>query len=777
MKKNNCAFLDYVQISDYSEYPSAKSAGYKDDDDDFCIGQSGGILMKMDFIFIDVELFSKVGDEFRNSCSSVLTTDGRYCKYPKDTKLYKEFWARETQRRRKGMIRNCKLYKKDIPGYVDAITGKDKETCIIKYVNYLYTLTREERKKYLYPLRITGDHYNYLNYGKIMRTTTEDERKELDRLGKYKVKKIKAFPRFWDGDYWNFKIDEFIAFNGLHLCKGKARRKGYSFKRGSQSANTINLNRDITIILGAYDIKYLTKAGATTDMLKTNLDWYETHTYWSRGYLSEDLRSIELGYKKQKTGNKKYGYRSKALSETLESNPSALIGKDAIEVDIEEAGKCPNLQEVLNVTLSSTEAGELNTGTIRIYGTGGVKEADYKAFSDCFFNPSVNNMMAFENIWDTNSRTTTCGFFHPQIWNYEPYILHGNSLVEAAYEVDLIKKEDAAKNKNVSDWITYVGQRANSPSEAFRTGGENIFSSPELSNHLSKLKADSSLRYWRDGQLVRNSSGILEFKTNQQLLSEGVTVHPYIENVPFKSKDDVHGCIREYYPPFMVNGAIPDDLYYVVMDTIGKDKNVKELTVKNSLNGIYVLMYPNTISNSSGDIIVAGYVGRTNQMEDADRIADMLCERYNAKCLPEVDRGNTVANFRKWGKLHRLSRNPLSIIEEKLNINTNADYGITIGTGERKVDGLIYLKDWLYTQVSVNEETNESVYILHYIKDIPLLTELLIYNSTGNFDRVSTMIVAMYQRLAYRTLRKKASTVNNNGTTLLRSINLYGINK
>lgn len=213
------------------------------------------------------------------------------------------------------------------------------------------------------------------------------------------------------------------------------------------------------------------------------------------------------------------------------------------------------------------------------------------------------------------------------------------------------------------------------------------------------------------------------------------------------------------------------------MDTIGKDKNIKELTVKNSLNGIYVLMYPNTISNSSGDIIVAGYVGRTNQMEDADRIADMLCERYNAKCLPEVDRGNTVANFRKWGKLHRLSRNPLSIIEEKLNVNTNADYGITIGTGERKVDGLIYLKDWLYTQVSVNEETNESVYILHYIKDIPLLTELLIYNSTGNFDRVSTMIVAMYQRLAYRTLRKKASTVNNNGTTLLRNINLYGINK
>lgn len=775
--KNSCAFLDYVQIHDYSEYPTATSAGYKDTDDDFCIGQSTGFLMKMDFVFIDTELFSAVGDEFRSRCSSVLTNDGHYCPYPVDTKLYKEFWTRETQRRRKGMTRNCKLYKKDIPGYIIANTGKAKEECIIKYINYLYSLSRTERKKYLHPLHITGDHYNYLNYGKIMRTVTDEERNELDRLGKYKVKKIKAFPRFWDGDYWNFKVDDFIALNSLHLCKGKARRKGYSFKRGSQSANTINLNPDITIILGAYDIKYLTKSGATTDMLKTNLDWYENYTYWSRGYLSEDLRCIELGFKKQKTGNKKYGYRSKALSETLESNPSALIGKDAIEADIEEAGKCPNLQEVLNVTLSSTEAGNVNTGTIRVYGTGGVKEADYKAFSDCFFSPSVNNMMALENIWDDNSRNTTCGFFHPQIWNYEPFMLYGNSLVEAAYEVDLIKKEEAAKNKTISDWIIYVGQRANTPSEAFRTGGENIFSSPELSNHLSKLKSDNSLRYWRDGQLVKNDKGIVLFKTNQQLASENVTVHQYIENVPFKPKDDVHGCIREYYPPFVIDGAVPDNLYYVVMDTIGKDKSVKELTIKNSLNGIYVLMYPNNIANSSGDIIVAGYVGRTNQMEDADRIADLLCERYNAKCLPEVDRGNTVSNFRKWGKLYRLHRNPLSIIEEKLNVNTNADYGITIGTGERKVDGLLYLKDWLYTPVSVNEETGETVYILHYIKDIPLLTELLMYNSTGNFDRVSTMIVAMYQRLAYRTLRKTATKSNISGGTLLRNLNLYGINK
>lgn len=34
-----------------------------------------------------------------------------------------------------------------------------------------------------------------------------------------------GFPRYWDGDYWNFKIDEFIANNKFHLTKAKARRK------------------------------------------------------------------------------------------------------------------------------------------------------------------------------------------------------------------------------------------------------------------------------------------------------------------------------------------------------------------------------------------------------------------------------------------------------------------------------------------------------------------------------------------------------------------------
>ena len=88
------------------------------------------------------------------------------------------------------------------------------------------------------------------------------------------------------------------------------------------------------------------------------------------------------------------------------------------------------------------------------------------------------------------------------------------------------------------------------------------------------------------------------------------------------------------------------------------------------------------------------------------------------------------------------------------------------------------LESWQMLSQLIKEKNNSLIIIMtNNTKDYDFAKQLLIYNSTGNFDRVSTMIVAMYQRLAYRTLRKKASTVNNNGTTLLRSINLYGINK
>jgi len=736
-------YIDYY-FEDKSKYPFARTQGFVDVFDDFLIGDSGGFLMNMNFVFIDTKEFSEVADNY--------TKFKKYCPYHVGTVAYREFWARETQRRRSGMTLNCKLYHHDVEEYFDPNT------------------TETRKKELLFPLHITGDHYNYLNYGRILRTPNDEEKTELIRTGD-KRKTITGFPRFWDGDYLNFKFDEFLANNNFHGTKAKARRKGYSYKRGSQGANTVNLNPYTTIILAAYDISYLTDPGATSDMLKTNLDWYETQTYWKRGYLSEPLDTIELGYKKQSEGNKKFGFRSKALSVTLRNNPSAPIGKGAIEIDYEEAGKCPNLQRSYELVTSVTESGEVSVGTIRIYGTAGDAEADWVDFSRMFYNPRGNKMMPLENIYDRDSRFEVCGFFHPQILNYEPYVdEHGNSLLMKAYKADLADKEWAKKHKNTSDYLMYVGQRANSPGEAFTIGKENIFSSAALVEHFKQIQNNGDYKSYRDGMLVRTKDGVV-FKTNQQLVEDGIKPHPYVENVPFKRDDDIHGCFREFHPPVRIDGVVPTDLYYVTMDPIGKDKNEKEVTTKNSLNVIQVWMYPNNLVGS-GDILCTQYAGRFGEMSDANELFAMAIEQYNAKGLPEVDRGTTVADFRRWSKLNLLYRDPSSIINEQSKDNPNAPYGITIGATDRAADGLIYVKDWIYTPTGQTED-GEVRYILHYIKDAPLLKELLMFSSKGNFDRISCMRVAAFQRLAYRTKRLKPRKPSI-ATTTLGSIGLYG---
>lgn len=113
-----------------------------------------------------------------------------------------------------------------------------------------------------------------------------------------------GFPRYWDGDYWNFKIDEFIANNKFHLTKAKARRKGFSYKRGSQAANTINLFPNVTVTLAADQLAYLTDKGATTFMAKKCLDHFEEHTFWKRGYISEAIDDILMGYRVSTKGLK-----------------------------------------------------------------------------------------------------------------------------------------------------------------------------------------------------------------------------------------------------------------------------------------------------------------------------------------------------------------------------------------------------------------------------------------------------------------------------------------
>lgn len=743
-------FIDYI-LEDKESYKPLSSSicrftgkPWIDRDNDFLIGESGGVLMKIDFVFVGTEIFSRVADFYEKH--------GCYCLEPDDSPNAVKFWQREMDRRVKGVQAYCKLYIKDIPAYLAAKSDA-------------------ERKALLYKVRITGDHYNYLNYGRIERAPNEKERKQLDKEGRFKVNTVEGFPRFWDGDYWNFKIDELIANNSCNLCKAKARRKGFSYKRGSQAANTINANKNVTVTLAADQMDYLTEKGATSYMVKVNLDWYEDKTYWRRGYLSENFdKGIELGYKKSKEGQKAFGFRSKLLSVAIGKNESAAVGKKAIETDFEEAGKCPNLQKALDVMMSNSESGAMRIGTIRVYGTGGTKGANWEAFSNCFYNPGKNDMLPMENIWDANSRHAACGFFFPQIWDYEPFIEDGNSLLFASWKDDYDKKRGAEKEKDAGEYNIYVGQRANSPNEAFTNTQENIFHSPELTNHINAIKYDKSNHFYEDGWYILDD-GRVRFVTKQECIERAIfgsdRFHEYITDVPHNSKTDVHGCIREFYSPIPNDGS----LYFISYDPYRVDKNKEEVSTKNSLASFQVWMRTNSKTPYMGKRLVASYCGRLDTMEAVDKLVLYTCLRWNCKVLYEAGTGELVTNFKKWGYRDKLLKDPSSYINRSVDGPRITGYGIVIGDGDIKLEGMRMVRDFLYEIVGKTSD-DTPIYRFNQIYDISFLLELDRFIFGRNADRLSSAIVAMFEfrkdsLLLEREANSKSKT-NNTGRKVNR---------
>lgn len=759
-KRGDIPFIDYL-CEDKSKYPKA-SEGISyitnkplyDPDNDFLIGNSGGILMNIDFIVINIERLSKAADTFDEY--------GTYCDYDPSTPAYESFWQRETSRRKKGVFVKAKLYYKDIPKFFDANT------------------TDEERESLLQPLRITGAHYTYLNYGRIERTPNDKERARLKREGAEHVETVMGFPRYWDGDYWNFKIDEFIANNKFHLTKAKARRKGFSYKRGSQAANTINLFPNVTVTLAADQLAYLTDKGATTFMAKKCLDHFEEHTFWKRGYISEAIDDILMGYRVSTKGLKNFGWLSNLYSVACGKNESAAVGKKAIEIDFEEAGKFPNLQKALDVTLSNTESGAISVGTIRVYGTGGTKGANWAAFSKAFYNPKMNKMLCMENVWDINKRHEVCGFFFPQVWDCEPYVERGNSIIFTAYAWDKQDKENHFHNNDSETHIIYKAQRANTPAEAFINTTENMFASPELNLHVSDLINDNATRFFQDGWIVVNdlgNSNKAEFIPKAECIKRDIfgkgRFHEFVNQVPHGSRDDTHGCVRMYYRPFLVNGEVPKDLYFVSVDAYKVDKAQKDVTDKHSLYSAQVWMRSNTITPYPNQkLLVCEYIGRLDTMEQNDIVTMGMCLMYNAECCPEAGTGETVSNFIKYKLRRYLMLDPTNANTRKLTNPNNNDYGIVIGDGDKKYNGLRMLKEFIYEPLSYTAD-GKPIRRLKSISSVRLLLECQRFTAEGNFDHISAAIVAMYVFLAdsLNTKRLVEGNTENNDRRIANRLN------
>lgn len=702
-------FLDFIN-EDKSHYRHAKDAGFVDEDDLFLIGDSGGFLMNInpDCTFVNTELFYEVADYYRKYHI--------YTNYKTDSIPHRQFRKREQYRRLHGFSAPC-LRMPD---------GSIRN------------------------IRITGSHYNFLNYIRIEQL---DER-TIKKGNTNTAKKHYDFPKFFDSQFWMFHVMEFAENNGFHLLIDKTRRGGFSYMMAADSANAVNCQSRKVVIHVADDKKYLTMTGGLTDFAVNNLKFYEENSPFVRGIFSSVKSDFRLGYKLPNGVEADKSWRSSLISVSANNNPDCAIGKDAIKVKVEEVSTMDNFDAFMEVTEPAMRTGSYTTGMLCAWGTA--TSGNMQTFEQNFYNVKSYNFMPFENVWDKDSRDQTCGFFKPYCWGLQGEVKgvygvdkDGNSNIKVGLEIARQERMKKKENcKTYAEYINYLGQYANFPAESFSSASENIFSSEELSAWEERLRIDNDLKFYVDGMLEEDGTGKVQFKTNKRLISEGKEVYDYILGVPRRGHEHPHGCVRRWFPPEYVEiqtrdgirKEIPVGLYSITYDPVGVNKDKKEITNKHSHNSIKVWMNPHYI-NGFKQKLVAAYYGRPDKLEQADYICYMLAKYYN--CIGstnvEVNRGETVSNFKKWSALKYLSHEPLFLWDASYKGKINTAYGYNISENH-KLEGIRLLKEFLYEEIGKDENGNP-IYNFHRIYDYQTVLELKKWNNIGNFDRVSEMLL------------------------------------
>ena len=638
-----------------------------------------------------------------------------------DKKEYDAFWDEEERRCKEGYTLPGKLYKRE---------------------NGTYSLQQ---------IHITGEHYGYLNFGEIKRSKEFSKEKGAlitsngEELAKLEAGNSKSFylPSFWDGDYYYYKALELCRKLGRHLVIGKARRKGYSYKNAWIVVNRANLYPRTSSVIGAYDDDSLTKDG-TMNKVKNYFDHINKHTDWKKGHIYSTLQHIKVGYRYSGDPTDR-GYCSNIYTAVCGKDAGALRGTDSDLVLIEEAGKFPNLGEILEPTLKTLTDGVYVTGLMIVFGTGGGEDKYWQAFEDLFYETYSRDFLTFENIWDKDMQGTGCGFFHSAFMNKPGLIdIHGNSLIKQSIEYEL--KQRKKRENDPVKLNQYSMEEPFSPNEAFSRATNNIMPAVHLDYQLRRLRTDPDLQgIGRDGIFVQGKDRI-KFIDRNSSEENKLTISPFIVDFPLKPETNVEGCVRIWDFPYRdKSGNIPDGLYRLWNDPFGISKDKEHYSIKDSLATTYVYEVPNPFTITKGDRLVAAFHGRREQTEEYDEQMFLLAQFYNAKILYENDRGDVYSNAKKRDLLEILVDEPDFQFQKSLSKGgLGRKKGISIaGNSQRKINGAIYLKNWLLEKRS-EDENGKFLLNLHYIYDIGLIKELLKFDGKRNTDRSSCMIVGMY---------------------------------
>lgn len=589
---------------------------------------------------------------------------------------------------------------------------------------------------------VTGPLYFYMNYCPIIQSKIRKGTKQADR--------IVDFPEMWEGIYWRFHYMEQARSGGLyndflggnHGAELASRGKSKSYSMASVLTHNFVLGEnstaceEIVSIATAYQKEYLTKDGVLNKFVSM-ANFCAEHTQFPRKRLKSSLQDMvwKMGYKDLELDIEK-GTQNSVLGVSSKDDESKLRGKRAAFIGIEEFGTFPRLIDLYNVMLPSVQEGDYVFGLMYLQGTAGDNESDFAGAQEIMYNPRGYNMYALPNVYDKNNQGKRhFVFFFPGYINRKGcYNRDGVSdVIQALIEILMNRYRVKYNSTDPNTVIKTIAEVPITPAEAIIKTSANMFPVTDLTERLGQL--DANPREYDDvyvGDLTINSSKEVEFKpTSDQPIRE------------FPHKDNKIGGAIEIYklPEKDRSGRVFDNRYILGCDPYDDDESNTM-----SLGSVYVL-------DLWTDKIVAEYTGRPVFADDFYEICRKMCLFYNGRMNYENNKKGLFAYFSKMNCLYLLT-DVLDFLKDK-DMVKGSSYGNkakgTNATAAINAYARNLLRSWLLRPVPVvqtidGEDQEVMIPNLYTLRSRALIKELILYNSEGNFDRISSMGMLMLLR-------------------------------
>ena len=589
---------------------------------------------------------------------------------------------------------------------------------------------------------VTGPLYFYMNYCPIIQSKIRKGTKQADR--------IVDFPEMWEGIYWRFHYMDQARNGGLyndflganHGAELASRGKSKSYSMASILTHNFILGensiacKEIVSVATAYQKEYLTKDGVLNKFVSM-ANFCAEHTQFPRKRLKSSLQDMvwKMGYKDLELDTEN-GTQNLVLGVSSKDDESKLRGKRAAFIGIEEFGTFPRLIDLYNVMLPSVQEGDYVFGILYLQGTAGDNESDFSGAQEIMYHPEGYNMYALPNVFDKNNQGKKYFvFFFPGYINRKGcYNEDGVSdVIQALIEILMNRYRVKYNSSDPNTLIKTIAEVPITPAEAIIKTGVNMFPVTDLTERLGQL--DANPREYDDvyvGDLIINNNKEVEFK---------LTSNQPIRDFPHKD-NKIEGAIEIYKLPEKDKSRKVFDNRYI----LGCDPYDDDESNTMSLGSVYVL-------DLWTDKIVAEYTGRPLFAEDFYEICRKLCLFYNGRMNYENNKKGLFGYFQKMNCLYLLT-DVLDFLKDRDMIK-GSSYGNkakgTNATAAINAYAKNLLRSWLLKPTNIiqtidGEDQEITVSNLYTLRSRALIKELILYNSEGNFDRISAMGMLMLLR-------------------------------